>query len=290
MSNPSLTEALNEIFDADQIVLPVYPMAAHQVQAQAGHLGSPGEMKGLIEQDPSLVCNLFRAANSSFFKGLRQTSSLEEAITRLGPEKTVQVLEQACSKGAVSHKAGLLSRYLPGLWQHLVGCAVGAWWLSNRCGYQGLADQAYLAGLLHDIGKLFLLASLDKIVLNDSLEFPLSEQIIHEVLQTMHVEQGMRLIQDWNLPDIFSQVVNRHHDAELDIHDVTVALVKMANKGCHKIGLGWEHDRSLVLPTTAEAQFLGLSEIALAEFEIMLEDRFLGNQPIRTQTGSTGLS
>jgi hypothetical protein len=38
--------------------------------------------------------------------------------------------------------------------------------------------------------------------------------------------------------------------------------------------LGWEADPDLVLPTTAEALFLGIDEIALAEFEIMLEDRF----------------
>ncbi len=55
-------------------------------------------------------------------------------------------------------------------------------------------------------------------------------------------------------------------------------MVKLANKGCRKVGLGLEHHPELVLPTTGEAQFLGIDEIALAEYEIMLEDKFLNGQ------------
>ena len=63
-----------------------------------------------------------------------------------------------------------------------------------------------------------------------------------------------------------------------------MALVKLANKGCWKVGLGWKTGPDLVLPTTAEAQFLGINEIALAEYEIMLEDHFglAAGQPVRS--------
>jgi hypothetical protein len=52
----------------------------------------------------------------------------------------------------------------------------------------------------------------------------------------------------------------------------------LANLGCRKLGLGLENSPELVLPTTAEAQFLGVDEISLAEFEIALEDQFLGGK------------
>ena len=66
-----------------------------------------------------------------------------------------------------------------------------------------------------------------------------------------------------------------HHDDVLETQNIMVALVKLANKGCRKVGLGLEKTPDLVLPTTGEAQFLGIDEIALAEFEIMLEDQSL---------------
>ena len=52
-------------------------------------------------------------------------------------------------------------------------------------------------------------------------------------------------------------------------------LVRLASLACRKLGLGSPAEVDLVLPTTAEAQALGLDEIALAELEIMLEDRLL---------------
>jgi hypothetical protein len=59
-----------------------------------------------------------------------------------------------------------------------------------------------------------------------------------------------------------------------------VILVKLANNGCHKLGLGLTERPDIILPTTGEAQFLGIDEIALAEFEIMLEDRFFRGQAV----------
>lgn len=285
MAQRPLAEALNEMASADRISLPVYPAVARRVRAEAQKAASFEELKALFEPDPALVCSLFQAANSSFFKGLKQTVTLEEAMNRLGQEKTLQVLAEACRKPAKSLPDKLLPRYLPGLWRHSLGCALGCWWLANRCGYQGLATQAYLAGLLHDIGKLLLIAGLEQIAADANEEVPLSDRIIHEILDSMHPEQGRRLAENWNLPDPYVPIIADHHLTTLSGQEILPALVRLANKGCKKVGLGWEQDRTLVLPTTAEAQFLGISEIALAEFEIMLEDRFFGDEERLMLTG-----
>ncbi len=169
----------------------------------------------------------------------------------------------------------------PDLWLHSQACASGSRWLANRCGYQNLADQAYLAGLLHDVGKQFLLAALEEIAVSGQFRMTLSSQLINEVIATMHVEQGVRLFREWNLPELYIEVVTSHHDLELDTHNIPVALVRLANLGCRKLGLGQEKHPELVLPTTAEAQFLGIDEISLAEFEIALEDQFLAGKTVQ---------
>jgi HD-like signal output (HDOD) protein len=267
--------------DADRVRLPVLPEIARKVAlclATKDH--DEKRLWALVGQDPALLCNLFRAANSSFFTGLQKPLSIEEAVTRLGFEKACQVIEQACREGGEGCPRGeLLSRYMPSLWQHAQGCAVGAHWLAIRCDYQTLAEQAYLTGMLHDIGKQFLLVALEEIASCGEFGMALSEELVQEVISTMHVEQGLRLFEEWNLPEIYKEVVSEHHNDELDQKNILVALVKLANKGCRKVGLGLTKHPDIVLPTTGEAQFLGVDEIVLAEFEIMLEDQFLDGQP-----------
>ncbi len=280
MANKSLTEVIKEMVDADRVRLPVHPKLSQKITACLAAEGSDStQLWALVGRDPSLICNLFRAANSSFFAGLQKTLSVEEAVTRLGSDKAGQIIERACREGEGCPQGELLPRYMPSLWLHAQGCAIGARWLANRCGYQGLADQAYLAGLLHDVGKQFLLAALEEVTSCGEFDMTLSDQLVQEVIATMHVEQGLRLFEEWNLPEVYKEVVADHHDEELDTQNILVALVKLANKGCRKAGLGMDRHPELVLPTTGEAQFLGIDEIVLAEFEIMLEDQFLGGKP-----------
>lgn len=279
MANKSLAEVIKEMIDADRVRLPVNPKLSRQVTTCLAAEGADSrQLWALVGHDPALLCNLFRAANSAFFSGLQKTLSIEEAVTRLGSDKARQIVERACREGEGGGQGELLPRFMPSLWQHAQGCALGAQWLANRCGYQGLADQAYLAGLLHDIGKQFLLAALEEVVSCGEFGVTLSDQLVLEVIATMHVEQGLRLFEEWHLSEVYKEVVADHHDEELDTLNILVALVKLANKGCRKAGLGLERQPDLVLPTTGEAQFLGIDEIVLAEFEIMLEDQFLGGK------------
>jgi len=287
LANKSLADIIDELIDADRVHLPVHPKLSRQVtDCLAGEGPQSPRLWELVNNDPALLCSLLRAANSSFFSGLDKTLSVEEAITRLGTDKAAQVIDRTCREGAGCPGGGLLPRYMPDLWKHSRGCAVGARWLANRCGYQGLAEQAYLAGLLHDIGKQFLLAALEEITVCGEFNLSLSEPLILEVLATKHVEQGLRLFEEWNLPEAYKEAVADHHAQELDPQNIIVALVKLANKGCRKVGLDLESHPDIVLPTTAEAQFLGINEIVLAEFEIMLEDMFLGQKPTSAVTGN----
>lgn len=279
MAEKSLTDIIKEMVDADRVRLPIHPTVGQQVIAcLADEDPDSHKLWSLVGRDPALLCILFRTANSSFFAGLQKTASIEEAVTRLGGSKARQVIERVCREDGGRPQGALLHRHMNSLWQHAQGCALGARWLAKRCGYQSLVDQAYLAGLFYDIGKQLLLAVLQEISSGDEFGITLSGQLIQEVIATMHVEQGLRLFEEWNLPEIYREVVADHHDEVLDTQNILVALVKLADKGCRKAGLGLTIHPDIVLPTTAEAQFLGLDEVCLAEFEIMLEDQFPGRR------------
>lgn len=285
MAAKSLPFLINERIHSGQLHLPVHPDIARKIASltfqerpEAAAIGN------LASHDPVLACTLFQAANSEFYQGLPKVVAIPEAITRIGAAAALRELDRTCA-GAACRQGRLLTIYLLPLWNHSLGCALGAHWLANRCGYQAIAGQAHLCGLLHDIGKLFLLAALESISGSGETDIMLGSQLIEEVLESMHVEMGVRMAAEWNLPDDIAGVVGRHHEVELDGQELVLALVKLANNGCRKVGLGWQSDPDLVLPTTAEAQFLGIDEIALAEYEIMLEDRF-GLVPAATCIGS----
>jgi HD-like signal output (HDOD) protein len=83
--NKSLADILEEMLQADRIRLPVYPAVARQTQKNLPNIRNEASLLNrLVSRDPGLVCNLFRAANASFYEGLQKTTSLDEAITRLG--------------------------------------------------------------------------------------------------------------------------------------------------------------------------------------------------------------
>ena len=274
MADQSLTELIYATLDSGQVRLPVHPAVAARAATllQAERPAAAG-FAILIGNDPVLAGSLFRAANSAFYHGLPKIATIAAAVTRIGLDQTAEMIGRTCRDGQRSSQGRLLPRYLPPLWQHSLGCALGARWLADRCGYQPLAEQAYLAGLLHDIGKWVLLATLEQLATGEDA-IVLADQLVAAVLENLHVEVGLRLIADWHLPNEFARVVGGHHAAGLDGQDLVVTLIRLANLGCRKVGLGRVSDPGLVLPTTAEAQFLGIDEIALAEYEIMLEDRF----------------
>ena len=142
MANRPLAEIITEMIDADRVCLPVHPESLVQVMASIadGRVGS-GQLWALVGEDPALICSLFRAANSSFYAGLPKALSIDEAVTRLGLDKAVRIVEETCRNSNGPIQGALLSRYMPSLWQHAQGCATGARWLARRCCYFAIADK-----------------------------------------------------------------------------------------------------------------------------------------------------
>ncbi|MDH3999469.1 MAG: HDOD domain-containing protein, partial [Desulfuromonadales bacterium] len=161
MSSKPLAEIIQDLIEADRIQLSVVPDVVENIEALLSE--SQQDVTAVLTAvgtDPALICNLFRTANSSFYSGLQRTLSIDEAVTRIGQDKALQIIERTCQGRRGCPHGQIFTEYMPLLWQHAQACASGAQWLADRCGYQGLAMQAYLGGMLHDIGKQFLLGVL----------------------------------------------------------------------------------------------------------------------------------
>jgi putative nucleotidyltransferase with HDIG domain len=219
-----------------------------------------------------LVAEVLRAANSPFFRGLVVITTVKDAIVRLGSRQVCELVLIAAERIHYRASDKRLDKLLNTLWKHSVACAVGAQWLARRLNYHGKDNEAFIGGLLHDIGKLFLLKGIDTMQASEKTTFKISYDLSYEVIRSFHAEQGYKLLSQWNLPKIFCEITRDHHNQEFDTGNIPLLLVRLTNQACAKLGLGMTHDPSIVLFSTEESAALRLKEIVVAELEVMLED------------------
>ena len=158
------------------------------------------------------------------------------------------------------------------LWRHSVGCAIGSCWLAKHCGLKMIANDAFIAGLLHDVGKLFLLTVIESISASAKKGFHLSDTLINEVLHSLHTEHGHTILKNWNLPQKYCDVALCHHLGKIDEKNSLLVIIRLVDKACNMMGIGLEKDSSIMLAASEEVGLLCLSEITMAELEIKLED------------------
>ena len=96
--------------------------------------------------------------------------------------------------------------------------------------------------------------------------------LLLEAMNSLHANHGYSLMVRWNLPEKYCNIVRDHHNEEFDSKDMLQNLVRLADKACLKRGIGMVENPALVLVATVEADALHISEVDLAQMEIMLED------------------
>lgn len=272
-SGRSLASMIQERVEAGGHDLPIFNRVALKLQeVLRDEDASINQIERLILQDQVLAGHVLRSANSAFFAGLNSIGTIREAIIRLGMQQVASLVMMEAQKNACSSNNPILKKYMPALWAHAYVSAIGCKWVLEHCGYKELKDEGFLAGLLHNIGELFLLKIMEQIASDLESSSPLSDVVIQEVIRSMHNEQGYQLLRNWNLDETYCAVARDHHQPFGEEDGVLLQVVRLVDQGCDKVGIGAAPDDSIVLAVTEEAMFLGVSEIQLAELEVLLED------------------
>ncbi len=276
MHQPSLHESIIRAFASNQLQLPAFPAVAMKLQ-QALHDPKTrvADLERMIVGDQALASQILRAANSAHYKGLQNITTIQKAIIRLGVRQVATLAMALSQRSLYLIRSPLLNRYMTKLWQHAFASAMGSQWLARRCGYQPQADNAFLAGLLHNIGQLIILRVMDELYADRNPgEDDLPETLLHEILNSnLHNAQGYVLMKRWNLSEEYCTVARDHHKEPYDNTQLLLVIVRLVDQACEKLGIGLDQgDAHISLAATPEAQSLGLKEVMLAEMEILLED------------------
>jgi HD-like signal output (HDOD) protein len=273
MSQVLLPETVRKLLASQPIELPIFHPVALKLQRMLGDYDfTVDEVAQVANEDQSLASQMLKMANSPMYMGRTKVATIKEAVIRLGAQQVINIAIAASQASAHASDNPALDRYMKELWLHSHGAALGARWLAHNCGMRGIADEIYLAALLHDVGKLYLVKAIERLVKAGVISSMFDDDLVMEIFEAMHVEQGYRLMQHWNFPSMYCDVIRDHHLEEWDPVNKMLAIARFVNQACHKVGLGLIKEPDLALQLTLEAEVLDIGELQIAELESLLID------------------
>ncbi len=230
------------------------------------------KIESMIKLDPSLTGQVLKIANSAYYKGLESVDTVKDAMSRLGGTELGNTLMWIIHQGNFKSNDAFVRKYQNRLWQHSVSCALGCLWTSKYLELEELVSGSFIVGLLHDMGKLYLLTCFEKLKENKKIQnFP-SMALIEAVLDKLHTSQGYKLLKKWNLNDNYCVIARDHHAVEFDENNLLLVLVRLVNQVCIKMESGNTKEDMAAVVGSVEANILGVSEIGVAEMEIAIEE------------------
>ncbi|GFE60140.1 HDOD domain-containing protein [Geobacter sp. AOG2] len=264
---------IRRLLSIQPIDLPVFhPIALKLVHLLSDQNFTIDELASTANDDQALAGQILNMANSSSYIGRVKVETIKDALIRLGAHH-VSNLAMAASQAALhsSHNS-TVNAIMRELWLHSHGCAVGCRWVAMNTGHRALAEQAYLAGLLHDVGKLYLVKALERITNAGVAQAALERDLLLEIFAELHVEQGTRLMEHWSMPSVYRAAVDKHSCERFDPDDMVLVIVRLVNMATRMCGLSLVAGSDQPFMELPEVALLGLSEQQLAELVQVLEE------------------
>ena len=268
----SLLDCIKHQVEKESFTLPVLNRTCFQLQAMVSkHNCDLRELETLIMRDQALATDVLRAANSAFFGGLSEVNTIRSAVMRIGVKEVLKIVFLVSERTKYHARDPLLGSMVRALWQHASASAAAADWLACRLKHKA-REEAFLAGLLHDIGELVVLRALDEFKTSENPAMTLSPALVTEIMTSTHTELGFNFLARRRIPEVYCRIAHDHHQEKVDQADALMAMIRLSDLAARKLGLSLRPDASILLAATSEAACLGVDDIVLAELEVMLED------------------
>ena len=216
-----------------------------------------------VANDPALTAKTLRLTNSSAFGLQVKATTIQQAMTFLGFQTTRNLITAAALTGCFPEGR------CPGFndkafWRHSIATAACARVLARRVRFN--PDYAFTAGLLHDIGRLVLVARFpDRYQAVLSLRDKKDSELIdaeRELLGIDHVDAGVALAAHWNFSDTMRQAIAFHHMPEAPGAGFLATIVHVASAVVHALDLAGNPDELAPRVSAVAWTALGMTEEA----------------------------
>ncbi len=251
------------------------PDAAAKILTYAEDLEdvSFSELEDIISLDPGLTAKILKVANSALYARQQQITRLQTAISLMG-FKAIKSLVMLITASNMFQKNGM-SPFYKHFWQHAIITAFIARKLTEIAGMTRLKEEAFLAGLLHDIGQIVLHESkpggyTPLLEMNHNDEHLICREEIR-IFGSDHLSIGREVMNSWNFPSLYADVAGEHGNPNIQSsHKELIVLISVADilsTTIHEIGFTREEE-ALMNPFLL---YSGLKTEQLSYFQ----DRFL---------------
>lgn len=254
------------------------PTVTKIVQVANNVNASADDIIQVIKMDPVLTGKVLKLINSVYYGMPQKVVSLGRAVILLGIN-TIKNLALSTAVLGVFKQRGKVGDFSMNLfWEHCLGCAVGSKLLAkSKKVNKLLLEEYFIAGLLHDIGKIALVQfaseEYDKVLLKireDNAKEELEAE--EEILGTNHAAIGGLIADKWRLPKPLKESITEHHNPAIEEDEFSIkTAVYIANINCNRKNFGVM--RSRVLDYNPEIlEKTGLTEESLETILAPLEE------------------
>jgi len=226
--------------------VPIMPGAAHEAFRVATNPNAEAhDFVELLKGDEGLSSRVLKIANSVFYDRGGGSETIVDAVNVIGISELRNLMNATALAGLFPVKHHLRTE----LWGHNIATGIAAKVLA-RALMPALVDQVFLAGLMHDVGKLLILQqhvdNYERIVrrgLAEGVDSILSE---HTVYPFDHTQVGQLIAEKWNFSIDLYEAIGDHHKPWADIRrDSLTSIIKLSNLIAHTLGLGITRDSLL---------------------------------------------
>lgn len=214
-----------EAVKSNKLVLPVLPEVAIKVRkaVDSGEKAA-ADIAKIVATDPAISTRLLQVSNSPLYRGTNTIDSVQSAVARLGNNTVRTLVTTLVTQQLFYTQVPELKKLMERMWLHSTEVAAISHILASK--YTKInAEEALLAGLLHDIGSVPLITEAEshKEVIDN---LPLLEDAINR----LHTTVGKMLLETWKFPDNLIKAVKDHEKFDREVPEADmVDVVMIAN-------------------------------------------------------------
>ncbi|MDX5298292.1 MAG: HDOD domain-containing protein [Gammaproteobacteria bacterium] len=216
-----IKQFLMHAIDQDKLVLPTLPEVALKVREIAETPDSGvSDLVKVISMDAALTARLIRVCNSPLFRGSREITDLNMAVSRLGMTYTSNLAMGLAMEQMFQATSEMIDKRMRATWQKSTEIAGICHVLANH--YTKLKpDQATLAGLVHLIGVLPILRFVE------DKDIRISPVQLDNVIDELHPKIGARILEKWDFPKELQSVPTEYQNFARKVPSADYADVVM---------------------------------------------------------------
>lgn len=197
---------------------------------------SIGDIGEVLSQDASLTAHLLKVANSAFYGYRAKIETVSRAVTIIGTQDLRDLMFAVSAVRTFSNIPIKLAN-MASFWRHSMFCGIVARILAGRCNVLH-TERLFVAGLLHDIGRLIILHRVPDIALSVLQRVEQTHEQSHlverEYLDFDHSGVGAELMKLWQVPAPLQNAIKYHHDPDSAQDNVLEAsIIHIANTIAH---------------------------------------------------------